>query len=464
MTEVETIKVRTSSRAKAKAKNKGKKSKSKAKAKASASASVIVKLGKGGKDGRKEKPERQQPIIIQNTYAPPPISLSDTILSRQNLPMNMGDNTPYVPSTVSIPSNIPSAVPVGQAVMTHRQNAINNNLTEVENDLREYQDTVMSEGVRQMFDEYRNAIPNMPPNQTANNLFGNSIGDDMIERMSRLSTQTTPTATMGGDGSSSSSDAQPPPPPPLQLPAPNPANAPIVEEPMTSVQGSNSVDMTDAQQDTQTQTQAPQQQAPQQQAPQQQLRLTYPGRFLLPNVPNTPQTSVGSFNPDDMDTPSAGSYNPLFDDFEMSVNGRTVGTTQDLNPPQSVDTTVAVQPASVGATQAVQPEESAESEEDRITHGDTALVKGKGKQNVAENLQEGEYTSSSDTPDILQMLDEMQAITRKRKTTKNNNLQQQAFNTMSRKALKFYKKNIDPNFTGSYSKTVRDKIREFVDQ
>ena len=352
---VDIIKVKTN--ASAKSKSKGKKSKSKAKA----SASVVVRIGRDGrskKSSSKQQPKqqptsnKQQPIIINNVVAPPP--LSDTILARQNqfAPMHMGDNQPFVPAAVSIPSNIPVATPVGQPYQTHRQNTLNNSISQLESDFRDWRTEAMSEygperaqtissQVRNAMDAYLNNIQNQPTPQLPSNLFGNNALEDVVDRMSQMSTsqptQPAPTASMGGDSSSSSgNDGLPPPPPqPLQLPAPNPADAGVVEEPVTSIQDSNSVGSSMGVSQEQLLPVPP--------LPQLQLIGNYQP-LLLQNGQGTPSASSHA----SIDTPDS-TYNPLFGDFEVQVvpaPTASVAPTQVVNPQGSVGTTQVVSPGS----------------------------------------------------------------------------------------------------------------------
>ena len=229
MTEVNYIRVKT--KAKAKAKSKG----MKAKAKAGASSTVEIRLGKSGKGKRTTRPTPRPPqqIIVNNM--PPPIPLSDSILARQNQysPMHMSQDAPFAPTTTQVPSPISVSVPVGEAVMTAREQGITNHLNEMRNDFQDLANTIRSaydpELTNMLLTDINNRLRNyenrvqqnqIPRDRFASNLFGNDPLDSAINMLgSALSivgsnSPSTTDTQMFGDGSSSSSSGSPPPPPP----------------------------------------------------------------------------------------------------------------------------------------------------------------------------------------------------------------------------------------------------------
>ncbi len=233
MTEVNYIRVKT--KAKAKAKSKG----MKAKAKAGASSTVEIRLGKSGKGKRTTRPTPRPPqqIIVNNM--PPPIPLSDSILARQNQysPMHMSQDAPFAPTTTQVPSPISVSVPVGEAVMTAREQGITNHLNEMRNDFQDLANTIRSaydpELTNMLLTDINNRLRNyenrvqqnqIPRDRFASNLFGNDPLDSAINMLgSALSivgsnSPSTTDTQMFGDGSSSSSSGSPPPPPPPQSP------------------------------------------------------------------------------------------------------------------------------------------------------------------------------------------------------------------------------------------------------
>jgi hypothetical protein len=165
MTNIEYIKVK--SKAKAKAKGKGK-------SKAKASTTVVIKLGRGSskKGSKKTNPalqKQQQPIIINNVMSPASVPESTRILREQEQqpqsqpiyqpqaqPITIHNNnsaplsqtTPYMPSAIQIPSNVPTAPQPSSfnAPTTNQINAMEN----LRNDTLNHIDEVMHQAQQEL--------------------------------------------------------------------------------------------------------------------------------------------------------------------------------------------------------------------------------------------------------------------------------------------------------------------------